>query len=506
MKQNRVSDEALRLSFFPNSLTHHATAWYDRLPRNSIHTFDNMMRKFLSKYFLHRCGPPKKLPEKLRDPGRFLKPCDFQGLESCMALSDLGASIKLIPLSVWKKLSLPDLTSTRITLELATRTFAYPTRIVKDVFVQVGKFTFLADFIVIDYDVNPRVPLILGRPFLRTVRALVDHGNDSVNMINFIDITCEDRFLKVLKFKKSNYPSSGSTTILFYSSPNLTPFETSDSLLEEFADELTLLDLITPGKEDNNFDFEADLGEIEFLLHQDPSIESNIKTTKPILEKFTDEPALDYLPPPGNEDVDNGDIFDLKSNNDEWKKLLYGDCYKDINSKKDKNKDSKMKSIVVEDHIVESNDLLPQLLDNDSTLPEESSESSKNAFLSSSAFRNGDKVFNLGIFILGGTQILKDESKYKDLRDKDLILEDHNFLSISSDKELLFFLELTVIETLLSFYPKISTRYSIPGYLLVPNYNGSCLAFKYLVTLDKSKTTMIETLIEYTKDYAESSL
>ncbi|GKB92834.1 reverse transcriptase domain-containing protein, partial [Tanacetum coccineum] len=52
MKQNRVSDDALRLSLFPYSLTHHATAWYDRLPRNSIHSFDEMMRKFLSKYFL----------------------------------------------------------------------------------------------------------------------------------------------------------------------------------------------------------------------------------------------------------------------------------------------------------------------------------------------------------------------------------------------------------------------------------------------------------------------
>ncbi|GKC42586.1 reverse transcriptase domain-containing protein [Tanacetum coccineum] len=62
----------------------------------------------------------KKLPEKLGDPGRFLIPCDFHGLESCMALADLGASINLMPLSVWKKLSLPDLTPTRMTLELAT--------------------------------------------------------------------------------------------------------------------------------------------------------------------------------------------------------------------------------------------------------------------------------------------------------------------------------------------------------------------------------------------------
>nr|GFD61284.1 hypothetical protein [Tanacetum cinerariifolium] len=77
----------------------------------------------------------------------------------------------------------------------------------------------------------------------------------------------------------------------------------------------------------------------------------------------------------------------------EWKKLLYGDCYKDIDSEKDKNKDSKMKLFGAEANIVEPSDLLPQLLDNDSTLPEESSESSKIATLSSSPFENKNKVF-----------------------------------------------------------------------------------------------------------------
>ncbi|GJZ25629.1 reverse transcriptase domain-containing protein [Tanacetum coccineum] len=61
MKQNRVSDDALRLSLFPYSLTHHAIAWYDRLPRNSIHSFDDMMRKFLLKYF------PPSMVTKLRN-------------------------------------------------------------------------------------------------------------------------------------------------------------------------------------------------------------------------------------------------------------------------------------------------------------------------------------------------------------------------------------------------------------------------------------------------------
>nr|GEZ52136.1 reverse transcriptase domain-containing protein [Tanacetum cinerariifolium] len=163
-----------------------------------------------------------QVPKKLRDPGKFLIPCDFPELEKCMALADLGASINLMPLSVWKKLMLPELVPTRMTLELANRSIAYPAGIAEDVFVQVGKFTFPADFVVVNYDVDPRVPLILGRPFLRTDHALVyvykeelilrygdeqlifhvegtlkypqKHGDDLINIINFIDIAYEDHF------------------------------------------------------------------------------------------------------------------------------------------------------------------------------------------------------------------------------------------------------------------------------------------------------------------------
>ncbi|GJW11234.1 reverse transcriptase domain-containing protein [Tanacetum coccineum] len=100
-------------------------------------------------------------------------------LDECLALADLGASINLVPLSVWKKLPLPELTPTRMTLELANRSVAYPVGVAEDVFVKVGKFHFLADFVVVDYDVDPRVPLILERPFLRTTRALIDeHGEE----------------------------------------------------------------------------------------------------------------------------------------------------------------------------------------------------------------------------------------------------------------------------------------------------------------------------------------
>ncbi|GKD99050.1 reverse transcriptase domain-containing protein [Tanacetum coccineum] len=116
----------------------------------------------------------KKLPEKLGDPNKFLIPCDFPELDECLALAYLGANINLMPLSVWKQLSLPELTSTRMTLELADRSVAHPKGVTEDIFVKVGKFYFPADFVVVDYDVDPRVPLILGRPFLRTTRALID--------------------------------------------------------------------------------------------------------------------------------------------------------------------------------------------------------------------------------------------------------------------------------------------------------------------------------------------
>ncbi|GJS88509.1 reverse transcriptase domain-containing protein [Tanacetum coccineum] len=105
----------------------------------------------------------KKFPEKLRDPDRFLIPCDFPEMNECLALADLGASINLMPLSIWKEPSLPALTTTRMILELADRTISTPTGIVEDVFVKVGTFYFPADFVVVDYDADPRCPLRLGR-------------------------------------------------------------------------------------------------------------------------------------------------------------------------------------------------------------------------------------------------------------------------------------------------------------------------------------------------------
>nr|GEU75080.1 reverse transcriptase domain-containing protein [Tanacetum cinerariifolium] len=116
----------------------------------------------------------KKLPEKLGDPGRFLIPCDFSEFDNCLALADLGASINLMPLSIWKNLKLPTLNDTKMVLELADRTISKPTGVAKNVFMKVGKFYFPVDFVVLNFIADLRVPLILGRPFLSTAHALID--------------------------------------------------------------------------------------------------------------------------------------------------------------------------------------------------------------------------------------------------------------------------------------------------------------------------------------------
>nr|GFB57740.1 hypothetical protein [Tanacetum cinerariifolium] len=100
----------------------------------------------------------KKLPEKLRDPGRFLIPCDFLEFDNCLALADLGASINLMPLSTWKKLRLPTLNDTKMVLELADRTIPKPTSVAENVFVKVEDILFLES--LLREDPIPSHPII----------------------------------------------------------------------------------------------------------------------------------------------------------------------------------------------------------------------------------------------------------------------------------------------------------------------------------------------------------
>nr|GFA05172.1 reverse transcriptase domain-containing protein [Tanacetum cinerariifolium] len=203
-----------------------------------------------------------KLPRKLGDPGKFLIPCEFLGMDECLALADLGASINVMPLS--EGLSLSELTLTYMTLELADHSISKPIGITKDVSVKVGVFHFPADFVVVNFKPDPRVPLILRRCFLKTGRALIDvhkgertlriknkaitynldhtvrySANYNQMMANKIDVICEMYSQEVLGF--SDVTASGNPTpyddlIVSTTSPTLTLFGDSDFLLFEEAD------------------------------------------------------------------------------------------------------------------------------------------------------------------------------------------------------------------------------------------------------------------------------
>nr|GFA26011.1 reverse transcriptase domain-containing protein [Tanacetum cinerariifolium] len=229
-------------------------------------------------------------------------------------------------------LGLPDLILTRMTLELANRAICTPDRIARDVFVPVGKFTFPADFVVVDYESDPRVPLILGRPFLRTARALIDvHGKemilrdgderltlnmkhetasysnhpyrDSVNLINIFNLSSDDCLKDLVSNKQSGNPTfslhkeigslevihefhdSKGCTFLSEELPDIDSFNdihphfdddplsgsttySANSLLEEFADELALISYPPDYDDNRTCDIESDLREIEFFLYQ----------------------------------------------------------------------------------------------------------------------------------------------------------------------------------------------------------------------------------------------
>ncbi|GKA97378.1 reverse transcriptase domain-containing protein, partial [Tanacetum coccineum] len=115
-----------------------------------------------------------KVPENLKDPEKFLIPCALQELDKTNALADSRASINLLPYFIYKQFRLGALKPTRMTLELANRSVMHPMGIAKDVVVRVDGFTFLADFVVVNFEPDPRVPIILRRPFLRTTKALID--------------------------------------------------------------------------------------------------------------------------------------------------------------------------------------------------------------------------------------------------------------------------------------------------------------------------------------------
>nr|GFA34601.1 reverse transcriptase domain-containing protein [Tanacetum cinerariifolium] len=218
----------------------------------------------------------KKLPEKLGDSGRFLILCNFSEFNNCLALVDLGASINLMPLSIWKKLRLPTLNDMKMVLELADRTISKPTGVAENVFVKVDKFYFPAYFVVLDFVADPRVSLILGRPFLSTAHALIDvYEGEIILRHDDQSLTLKEYSQEVLGF--ADVVSDEVSTpyyepIVLNSSQNLTPFNESNFLLLEEADAFIAIDneLISPEFDATYYDPEGDILILEALLNNDP--------------------------------------------------------------------------------------------------------------------------------------------------------------------------------------------------------------------------------------------
>nr|GFA28527.1 hypothetical protein [Tanacetum cinerariifolium] len=232
----------------------------------------------------------KKLPEKLGDP---------------------GASINLMPLSIWKKLRLPTLNDTKMVLELADRTISKPTGVAENVFVKVGKFYFLADFVILDFVADPRVPLILGRPFLSTAHALIDVYEGEITLRHHdqsLTLKCGDTpSISYNNLESLNKP------IVSNSSQNLTPFNESDFLLLEEIDAFIAIDdePISSNIDATYYNPEGDILILEALLNNDleplsnqkdffPTLHKDLKVVEPKNQSLENEPPeveLKELPP-----------------------------------------------------------------------------------------------------------------------------------------------------------------------------------------------------------------
>ncbi|GKD84487.1 reverse transcriptase domain-containing protein, partial [Tanacetum coccineum] len=123
-----------------------------------------------------------KVPLKLEDPRSFLIPCNFNKTLSCNALADLGSCINLMPYWLYATISLESLKSTKISIRLVDRSFQYPVGIAENMLVEVGKFTFPADFVILEMEEDSKVPLILGRPFLHTADAVIRVKQKQLNL------------------------------------------------------------------------------------------------------------------------------------------------------------------------------------------------------------------------------------------------------------------------------------------------------------------------------------
>nr|GFA03541.1 hypothetical protein [Tanacetum cinerariifolium] len=220
--------------------------------QTQIANLTDMLSKFVSSNTASSSGSGTLPSNTITNPKE-----DLKGMDECLALADLGACINLMPVSVWEGLSLLELTPTCMTHELADRSVSKPIGIAKDVSFKVGVFHFPSDFMVVDFEPDPRVPLILERCFLKTGRALIDVHNE---VLGFSDVTI------------SGNPTLYDDLIVSTTSPTLTPFGDSDFLLFEEADTFLGLedDPNSPKINPFYYDPEGDILLLEAILNSKP--------------------------------------------------------------------------------------------------------------------------------------------------------------------------------------------------------------------------------------------
>nr|GEV89503.1 hypothetical protein [Tanacetum cinerariifolium] len=266
----------------------------------------------------------KKLPEELGDPGKFLIPRDFPEFDKCLALADLGASINLMPLSIWKKLSLPELTSTQMILELSNRSTTRPAGIAADVFVKVGKFHFPTDFVVVDYFIDPRVPL-------RTGRVLIDVYSEELTLrVNDEAITF--KVGQTSKYSYNDVESINRVDVIDVACEEYVQ-ERGDFILEEIEACLTS-ESIPLRINDTDLDVEGDIRLLEELLNNDPSLsplppkELNVEEIKTVKSSIDEPPKLELKELPSHleyaylEGTDKLPVIILKGLKDDEKKAI----------------------------------------------------------------------------------------------------------------------------------------------------------------------------------------
>ncbi|GJY71615.1 reverse transcriptase domain-containing protein [Tanacetum coccineum] len=349
---------------------------------------------------------------------------------------------------------------------LANRSVAYPAGIAEDVFMQVGKFTFPADFVVVDYDVDPHDPLILGRPFLRTTCALIDvhgeelimrvgdekltfkvdstlkyshkYGKESINMIDIFDTTCDDHFHEVLNFQKLIHPLSGNPTpssdlVVAFLSPSFTPFGDN---YEAFCFDINHHEEEISGSTISYSDpsiLEYESFYFDLLIDPTPIV----KRSNSHHEEFVDELAHIISPP----EYDHF-YFHIKINPGELTRHLK----ETISSRIKEDKELKSKTSTKKLIIHELNDLRLFLSDCDSTFSEEffeidplvdilflSDPSEIVTFLSFPS-RNEDKVFDPEILLIDGVLSFTRKSPHL-FKDIFKIDKRHSLSEISSKTE-----------------------------------------------------------------------